>query len=807
MSKELSITRDEFVVLLDCAQAVHTSNPGNQTLAKLLAFAEKPEDYAVARPLAKGGHSEVFVVEEKTTGKVYALKKIQKAHILSDPLVNPIMRERDAMVLGKSAQWLLGLHSAFQDSTSLYFLTDFVSGGDLGGVCCRRGPLGDAAIRFYAGEVVMALRELHALGIVHRDIKPENILIDAAGHIKLADFGSCARIDSAEKGVVVGTPDYVSPESLNMECGTSEKIDLWALGVVMYELKFLETPFFENSVRDTYKRILNLEYAIGECSDGLRDVLKGLLCGEKSRLRIEDLTRHPFFAGFDFSDRSANEPPFVPDVNYDGDTSNFELDPFTPLRGEIGGNSSKRFVDSFVGFSHAPNLQVTIQGGDAPAPAGAPVDDTPAAGLGSDAADVEAGADRKVISFGTSSGQDSEYIVASNRGEADKEKEELAAKVASELEAMAHELKALLERTPDPEHISRVAALLVVGPELKKELQAAAGGKRQGIEFGPSIEGRAGPARDGRAELEYQARRQMKLMQGELREAQARLEREMEARLRAQGQAEALACDNKDLLEKIRRLRLGLTTRKFMVKMYRREKWETATLYLSEDSLRIKDYQLPMDRIYFQDLKKNEILHLNSKGESLSFKLLVPSESDAATNESTSTQSAEAGAAGLSVPNERELRLAIEKETRILEGINSLIAVSKGEIRDNAIKQKTGSERKLEELAHLLAHRGGDASTSAPEGIEVLRYNNHTFKVTTFSAGQVWCYVCNRLLYGLCRQGIICRGCKMVCHRECHTLVEYSCELYSSLERGLTVVLMCKSLEDKSRIKELVGNL
>uniref|UniRef100_H3B2B3 Rho-associated protein kinase 1 n=1 Tax=Latimeria chalumnae TaxID=7897 RepID=H3B2B3_LATCH len=328
------------------------------------------EDYDVQLDIFFGGGG-VQEVRHKVTRKVYAMKLLSKFEMIKRSDSAFFWEERDIMAFANSP-WVVQLFYAFQDDRYLYMVMEYMPGGDLVNLMSNY-DMPEKWARFYTAEVVLALDAIHSMGFIHRDVKPDNMLLDKSGHLKLADFGTCMKMN--KEGMVrcdtaVGTPDYISPEVLKSQGGDGyygRECDWWSVGVFLYEMLVGDTPFYADSLVGTYSKIMNHKNSLtfpddSEISKEAKNLICAFLTDREVRLGrngVEEIKRHPFFRNDQWTWESIRDTaaPVVPELSSDIDTSNFD-----DLEEDKGDEETfpipKAFVGNqlpFVGFTYYSN--------------------------------------------------------------------------------------------------------------------------------------------------------------------------------------------------------------------------------------------------------------------------------------------------------------------------------------------------------------------------------------------------------------------------------------------------------------------
>lgn len=295
----------------------------------------KLEDFDLLKVVGKGSFGKVMQVMKKDTGRIYALKTIRKAHIISRSEVTHTLAERSVLAQINNP-FIVPLKFSFQSPEKLYFVLAFVNGGELFHHLQREQRFDINRARFYTAELLCALECLHGFKVIYRDLKPENILLDYTGHIALCDFGLC-KLDMKDEdrtNTFCGTPEYLAPELL-LGNGYTKTVDWWTLGVLLYEMLTGLPPFYDENTNEMYRKILQ-EPLTFPSSDivppAARDLLSRLLDRDPVRRLgangAAEIKSHHFFANIDWRKllQRKYEPSFRPNVVDARDTENFDVE-------------------------------------------------------------------------------------------------------------------------------------------------------------------------------------------------------------------------------------------------------------------------------------------------------------------------------------------------------------------------------------------------------------------------------------------------------------------------------------------------
>jgi RAC serine/threonine-protein kinase len=288
----------------------------------------------MVKVIGKGSFGKVFLVREKQTSEMFALKVLKKDNIIKRNQVEHTKTERSVLGYVKHP-FIVGLNMAFQSKDKLYFVLDYCAGGELFFHLGKVGKFTEPRAMFYAAEITLAIAYVHNMDIVYRDLKPENVLLDSRGHVRLTDFGlSKEGISNSSSGAnsFCGTPEYLAPEILNRQ-GHGRAVDWWSLGALLFEMLTGLPPFYCRDREKLFEKIKksNLEYP-KYLSPKATLLLKGLLTKDPRRRLgsgphdAEDIKGQDFFGGLNWDKLMNGEiaPPWDPQINGSMDTSQFD---------------------------------------------------------------------------------------------------------------------------------------------------------------------------------------------------------------------------------------------------------------------------------------------------------------------------------------------------------------------------------------------------------------------------------------------------------------------------------------------------
>ncbi|XP_022428573.2 protein kinase C delta type isoform X2 [Delphinapterus leucas] len=336
--------------------------PGTGTYGKIWESSTKCsiENFTFIKILGKGSFGKVLLAELKGKKEFFAIKALKKDVVLIDDDVECTMVEKRVLALSGENPFLTHLFCTFQTKDHLFFVMEFLNGGDLMYHIQDKGRFELYRATFYAAEIICGLQFLHQKGIIYRDLKLDNVMLDRDGHIKIADFGMCKENMFGDKqaSTFCGTPDYIAPEILQ-GLKYSFSVDWWSFGVLLYEMLIGQSPFHGDDEDELFESIrVDSPYYPRWITRESKDILEKLLERDTTRrLGVTgNIKIHPFFKTINWAllEKRAVEPPFKPRVRSAGDYSNFDQE-FLNEKPRLS-YSDKNLIDSmdqaaFAGFS------------------------------------------------------------------------------------------------------------------------------------------------------------------------------------------------------------------------------------------------------------------------------------------------------------------------------------------------------------------------------------------------------------------------------------------------------------------------
>ncbi|KAF6277940.1 G protein-coupled receptor kinase 3 [Rhinolophus ferrumequinum] len=283
-------------------------------------------DFSVHRIIGRGGFGEVYGCRKADTGKMYAMKCLDKKRIKMKQGETLALNERIMLSLVSTGDcpFIVCMTYAFHTPDKLCFILDLMNGGDLHYHLSQHGVFSEKEMRFYATEIILGLEHMHNRFVVYRDLKPANILLDEHGHVRISDLGLACDFSKKKPHASVGTHGYMAPEVLQKGTAYDSSADWFSLGCMLFKLLRGHSPFRQHKTKDKHEidrmtLTVNVELPDTFCPE-LKSLLEGLLQRDVSKRLgchgsgAQELKEHSFFKGIDWQHVYLQKypPPLIP---------------------------------------------------------------------------------------------------------------------------------------------------------------------------------------------------------------------------------------------------------------------------------------------------------------------------------------------------------------------------------------------------------------------------------------------------------------------------------------------------------------
>lgn len=252
------------------------------------------DDFEIGIPLGQGKFGKVYLAREKKSQYLVALKVLSKSQLQRDGVEHQLRREVEIQSHLRHPN-ILCLFNWFHDASRVYLILEYAPQGELFRVLRREGRFNDQRAATYVFQLCNALKLCHEKKVIHRDIKPENLLLGFYGEIKIADFGWSVHAPSSRRKTTCGTLDYLAPEIVQGSI-YDERVDYWALGVLIYEFLVGKAPFETPTEYQTVRLIQGAAVTFPPTvSDDAKDVITKLLQKNPAdRITLDQVLVHPW---------------------------------------------------------------------------------------------------------------------------------------------------------------------------------------------------------------------------------------------------------------------------------------------------------------------------------------------------------------------------------------------------------------------------------------------------------------------------------------------------------------------------------